>query len=196
LLVGLALTLAAAILSNVLATDAAVVSSAYLHLFAPALVAAVGGLLATRSPYLPLALVIALIVIGTARTRPMVEPPTDARELSWWLTLREELPSDAVVAYVERADHRVLILPLAGRALPQRAAIDASGRAASGRAVTHYYRSSICSTSEGAPACESFERTHRLRELGRRTLPAIPSLPWLPLSGSTVDVVLFAVDGA
>lgn len=185
----LVLVVFAAIGSNVLETNIAVVSAAYLHTFFPVALAAVASLLALiklRRWMVPAAVVLAALV-HTAREHPLVAPTTDNHELSWCLEWRETLPARARVASVSRADRRVLILPLFGTDLPYAVTADAIG-------PNYYYRSSLCSTPEGRPFCESFESQHRLRPLATRRLPSRESASWLPLPPGEIEVALFAVE--
>jgi hypothetical protein len=56
-----------------------------------------------------------------------------------------------------------------------------------------YYRSSLCATPEGRPACEALERGASLEVVEERELSAVASLPWLPLPGGPVRVGLYRV---
>jgi len=186
---------AAAIVTNVVQLDTPVVSAAYLHLFAPALLGGIAGLAALVARPKIVAAVIALIALGHVWSeRRIVALPTDARELDWWRTLRDELPNDAQVATIDRVGSRVLFLPLFGTRMPRTVRIEDDGRAWFGPGPRYYYRSSLCVTAEGAARCERFEQTHRLREVSRRTFPSLASLPWHPLPGGSIDVAIFAVE--
>ncbi len=185
-----ALVVATAALTEVLRADATVVRLADLHLFAPAAIAALGALRFRGAPVAVAASAVALLVVGRSQTTL----PTDAREQAWALAWREQLPAGAEVASLSRAGQRVLALPLAGEGLPSWHRIDEHGVAHFGPGARFYYRSSLCSTPEGAPMCAAFEHAHALRIVETRRLPAIASLPWAPLPEGEIEVTLFRVE--
>ena len=186
----LAIVVAVAALSDILASDAAVVRAAHLHLFAPAALAAIGSLRGRWAPLGVGALALAMIFA----MRPLVVHPTDAREQAFALEWRERLPQGAEVASVDRAGKRLLSLPLVGEGLPTWRRVDEHGGAHYGAGPRFYYRGSLCSTPEGAPICTAFERAHHLELIETRRLPAIASLPWAPLSPGEIDVALYRVE--
>lgn len=190
-----AVVLGAAMATNVVALDMPSVSGAYLHLFAPALLAAVAGLIAIAParPAMTGALAVLALLHG-ALERSKVTLPTDALELAWAQEWRETLPSHAHVAAVQRVERRMLTLPLFGQGLPKSLSIDEGFGDLRGGGPHYYYRSSLCVSPEGAPVCAAFEAKHRLRPMASRRLPLRASLPWLPLPSGEVEVVLFAVD--
>lgn len=186
-------TVAAAWATDVLRGDARVVEAAHLHLFLPLLLGA-AAVLASSAGRRGAALLLGVALVHAARERALLTRPTDAEELAWALTWRETLPPGAEVAAVQRAGERLLTLPLYPGKTARPVAIDADGRAVFAEGPRFYVRTSLCATEEGKARCASFERTHTLRPLDRRTLVTRASLPWLPLPAGTVDVALFAVD--
>lgn len=168
--------------TNVLRTNIPAVSAAYLHLFAAAAIA-----IAAAIPGRVALAAVAAFAIHEVRERSIVAPTTDNLELTWALEWRERLPPSARVASLDRAGQYVLILPLAGRDLPQVTTLE-------DRAPTHYYRSSLCVTAEGAARCAAFESRHVLQLIAGKRLPSRPSASWLPLPAGEIEVALFAVE--
>ena len=125
--------------------------------------------------------------------------PTDTRELRWAMQWRTRLPAGANVDYLARAEKHTIGLPVYDTSL-----IQATGRTAEGLVIlpktagslVFYYRSSLCSTPEGAPSCRQFERSLDLEPLETRVLPSQSSLPWLPPYDGPIEVGLFRVRGA
>ncbi|MBI2392284.1 MAG: hypothetical protein HYV09_22035 [Deltaproteobacteria bacterium] len=190
----LAVALSAASMGNVLRNDAAMIDAAWLHGFVPVIAAAIAAL-STATPSrasIALAPILLLHVLHDARSLSL---PTDAAEQAFCLEWRERLPPGAQVAWLERAGARVLALPLDGHALPRAVRIqdDATPTLAKD-GPRFWYRGSLCETPEGAPRCTAFERSHRLRPIESRTLPAVASLPWLPIGPSPITVQLYAIE--
>jgi hypothetical protein len=184
--------------SNLVSRDTGAVQAAYAHGFAPALVAITaaffGAVPARRSATIAAAVLASTLVLAFAAcTRRLATLPTDAQELSWALAWERSLPPHAVVEWVARAGLRTLYLPLhRDSATPAPRMLDGTADDRLEGDV-FYYRSSLCSTTEGAPSCDAFERTHTLTPVYRRTFPAIASLPWLPLPEPAIEVVLYRV---
>jgi hypothetical protein len=165
--------------TNVLAHDSKVVHAAHLHLYLPALIAAVSAV----QPAIALSV---LAMVHVVTEGPLRALPTDALELQWAMQWREELPPRATVGALQRAGDRLLILPFTGEGLPVAVPLES--------APTYYYRSSLCFTPEGAPECVMFESTHKLRPIAVRRLPSIASLPWAPMPEGELEVGLFVVE--
>ena len=183
----LATVVGAAAASNVLRGNIAVVSASYDHLFLPAAVAAVASLVASLNARAIASSVALVGGLHAYRERAAVPFTTDGHELAWCLDWREQLGPGATVATLSRVGQRTLTLPFFGSALPRARGLEAE--------AAFYYRSSLCTSPEGAPLCASFEARHRLRQLQSRILPSNPSAAWLPLPPSEIEVALFAVDG-
>jgi hypothetical protein len=82
-----------------------------------------------------------------------------------------------------------------GTSLPSVALLDSDGHPTNSHGHVHYYyRSSLCSSPEGAPICVSFERRARLRLLESRRFPSISSLPWLSAPAGDVECALYVVE--
>jgi hypothetical protein len=138
-------------------------------------------------------IVAAIAALHVFAERKLLVLPTDARELDWALRWREQLGGGEVAA-LTRVERRMLVLPMSGNGLPIVAPIDEHGSATFGATPRWYYRSSLCSTPEGAPLCDRFESAHRLRLIESRRFPSIASLPWEPLPPGEIEVSLYAVE--
>ncbi len=183
--------------------DAPPYEAAFLWLFAPVLIgaiAALAGAWRAHAPHRFGALVTALSLTGCGLvlvdSRNFVVA-TDAREQAWALEWRATLPSDATVIYLGRAEERVLMLPIyrqqALRELPLRAG--EALPALPDERTLYYYRSSLCSTPEGAEACARLEHELPLGAAQYLDLPPIASQPWHPLGPAAVSVSLHEVTG-
>jgi hypothetical protein len=121
--------------------------------------------------------------------------PTDVLEQSWALEWRDSLPSGTTVAYLERAKDRIVMLPLVEGGSIQRMGLTSEELPFSVlQPGMVYYRSSLCSTVEGAAACWGLERTVALEKIGERQFPAVASLPWTPLGDKPIVVSLYRVE--
>ncbi len=187
---GLALVVAVLDVTCVVRTDSAVVVHAHVRTFLAPMVAA----LAWASASLPLRagplVAVPLAVLGLAGLRPARAIPADAREAELLRRHRATLPSSSRVCFVSRADRRVTALPLFDPRGPRLVALEPAAAAA---ACTHYVRTSLCSSPEGREACARVARALTLRLVDELTLPAIPSLPWLPYDVPTITVSLHEV---
>lgn len=153
-----------------------------------------------RTPAHDRALGAALLVVGgtvTALVGPaLTRLPTDALEQRWLAERLSELPDGATVAHLSRAGRRVLFVPIyrchpgGPRSVPLEAPADALATLAGQR---WWYRSSLCSTPEGRPACDALERTVTLEPVAEEVLPARPSLLGLPYDRDRVEVGLYRV---
>jgi hypothetical protein len=120
--------------------------------------------------------------------------PTDAEEQAWAQRWRERVPRGASLVYLSRAEERIVMLPLArGRWRVHGVNIRQEPLLPQLYAGSFYYRSSLCATPEGRPACEALERGASLEAVEERELSAVASLPWLPLPGGPVRVGLYQV---
>lgn len=181
------------------------VHGAYARLYAAPLLAALLAPLArlatTRLRARLVAATIALIgLVSWCFLAPLATHlPTDAIEQNEALRWRTRVPSDARVLWLERAGEHIVTLPLyAGSspphptAAPQRTGADAPPTEPL-PAGTWWYRASTCTTREGAPWCEAFERAHTLTPVWTRSLPADPSVAYLPFNAPRVTVGLYRV---
>lgn len=171
----------------------------------PVLAAAVASLLSIAPRRFPRALrqrarsVVAglVLAVGLAsaawRFRPLTQLPTDALEQRWAAEWRRNLPAEASLAFVERADKRavslpvyapsVQLLPLATERPPM------NFREHPG--VLFYYRSSVCSSADARAYCDAVERELALDLVAERYLPARPSMRWSPYDTHSVRVALY-----
>jgi len=187
----------AAATSMVLGEGSPLIDAAYVHCFLPVAAAAVALLLSHERlrPRWAAAILGLVVVVHVGFELRSMNIPTDAAEQAWCLQWRERLPANAEVAWLKRADKRVLELPLYGRSLPAATPFHPDNVPPfRGRGPRYYYRGSLCSTPEGAAHCASFEKAHRLQLIESRSLPAIASLRWLPLGEGPVEVQLFSVE--
>lgn len=181
------------------------VSGAYARLYAPTLFAAVVSLaamaLTTRARALAASAAVALgaLMFTVTRGPALTHLPTDALEQRAAVAWRATLPAGARVVYLERAGDHIVQLPIyAGltpgnvRAMPRRASDDSQSFGNFGP-VTYWYRSSACATREGAAYCDAMERSAPMTPVWTRSLPASPSLQYLPYTTDPVRVGLYRV---
>jgi hypothetical protein len=109
------------------------------------------------------------------------------------------LPADCVLAAVNRADKRVWELPLYLMASGSGYEIQTPDQLAAGLGTAPcivYVHSSLCSTVEGRPICESAERDVRLEYVASEKFRAAPSYLELPYDRPAVDVVVSRAAGS
>lgn len=183
------------------------ITSAFTWLHAPVIVAALASTLSdvprTRRQAWALAALIALGGLGfAARHRAsLTMMPTDALELRALVTWRSLLPAGSTVVVPWRAGDHLLAFPLypsfdpLGRRL---LTLDARHPVpdVAGSANIYYYRSSICTTAQGRPLCDAFERQVSLEPVRSATFPARWSLLHLGYDRSRVLVGLYRVRGS
>lgn len=192
------LVLGVARASNVLGAPSAAVAAAQARVFWPVLIACVAALLGrvatTRRRASALAAIIAVagVAVAAALWRPMTTLPTDLLEQRFARQWRTSLPEHAQVLYLARVDKRIVSLPLYGGAdaMPLRLSEPPPDPAQLGERV-YYYRSSLCSSAEGAPFCAAIEHRARLERIAVRKLPARPSMRWDHYDHDAVTVALY-----
>jgi hypothetical protein len=177
------------------------IDAAALWLFAPVLVpAAASALSATeglRQRVRPaVAAVLAAFAIAAAYEFPRVSRlPTDVLEAEWVRTLRRDVPEGASFLYLERVAQRVDHLPLYTLGAAERRVLGISASdvalAARMRGEDVYYRSSLCSTTEGRDVCARIESMFDLHEMASKELPALGSMQHLDYDVPSVRVALF-----
>jgi hypothetical protein len=143
----------------------------------------------------PLCIVVIAVVSTAARWVHHSSVPTDALEQSWAMSWRGTLPEGTQLVYLRRAGDRIVMLPLYSRGPVQAVGLESARGLTLPRlrAGTTYYRSSLCSTPEGSPACAEMERGVDLEVMAEREFPAIASQPWAPLSAGPIKVGLYRV---
>lgn len=194
-----------ALLADLLGLNHGWVADAYRMQFLPVLLPAIlvlfreaAGRWPARRPWIEAVSICAIagsVVMLRFETHTTV--PTDARELQWAMRWRERLPDQARVHYLARAERRTFHLPLYG----SKNALDrghdvknlSTARPLPGEL---YYRSSLCVTPEGRPACRAFEARFEVEPVELRVLESQSSLPWLPLPDEPVEVGLFRIGKA
>ena len=132
-----------------------------------------------------------VLVIGNSARSDRV--PTDALEQGWALEWRTTLPRESIVVHLARVDRRVLRLPLYGGQGPEAFRIHADHLPKTLRAPLYYYRSSLCFTEAGQPACAELEAGLELRPILTRSFPAIPSHPMGPLLPGPLELGLYEI---
>jgi len=181
------------------------VGGAYVRLYAPVVVAAVIAVaveaLTTRARALAAACAVALggLLFALARGPALTHLPTDTLEQRDAMMWRAQLPTGARVVYLERAGDHIVVLPIyAGltprgvHAVPLRANEPPPDLSAFGP-TTYWYRSSVCSSTQGSAWCDAIERANAMTPLWTKTLPASPSMPYLPYTADRVRVGLSRV---
>jgi hypothetical protein len=147
-----------------------------------------------HAPFLPLVLALLGVALSAKQWSRVTERYTDVREAGYALEWRERLPAGAEVVYLERAGPRTLRLPLYERVTASRRNLstrDALPDLSAFSGTIYYYRSSLCSTEEGASACQKLEASASLQLVAERELPAIPSMRWNPYPTTRVRVALY-----
>lgn len=142
-----------------------------------------------------LASVVALLVVFLPAAK---ERTTEHLEYRWLRDRFASLPPDCVVAYIARADRRVLYLPeyrAAGRSRSRPLTIEI----AKGEQLRNTFlagqcafvlRASICTSSSGRPPCDELERGVNLSPVERATFPALATHIDDPYDRPSVEVVL------
>ena len=192
---------AAARLTDLSSDPNAAVTAAHQRMYLPAVVVLCSVAIARgfRAPRAQSAAALALVVLSllTLPARlPLSRLPTDAREAEFVRTLRVRLELKATVAYLERADSQVSVLPLYAGRTARRAPLrndDVAFDLGSLPQPAYYFRSSLCATPHGAPVCAAVERGVHLEPVAEATLPAIPSMRWNAYQGDEVKVTLLRV---
>ncbi len=144
------------------------------------------------------ALTAALLLVVHHAWRP--PRTTDHAEYVWLAQQLEALEPGCLVAHVERAGARMLMLPAyrvpgARRELAGVVRLPGDWTPADlarERCVV-YVRSSLCSSPEGRPLCDAAEAQLPLTPLARTSLPAVPSRAGLTYDRDPVEVVLSRV---
>ncbi len=144
------------------------------------------------------ALAAALLLVAHHAWRP--PRTTDHAEYLWLAQQLEALEPGCLVAHVERAGDRMLMLPAyrvpgARRELAGVVRLPGDWTPADlarERCVV-YVRSSLCSSPEGRPLCDAAEAQLPLTPLARTALPAVPSRAGLTYDRDPVEVVLSRV---
>ena len=60
----------------------------------------------------------------------------------------------------------------------------------------YYFRSSLCSTTDGRPACTRFEAHYNLEAIAEARLAAVPSLTHLNYDSASIPVGLYRLHPA
>lgn len=183
------------------------VARAELTLYAPTLFALAAAALArvTRRElgrarrYLPLALAAAGALYCARQRATASLLPTDVREVQALREWRARLPARSTVVHLRSVGSRLLALPVYGASTQ---GIDAAAVLPEQAWLLHvdgplyYYRSSLCASPEGAELCSQLEARLELQRVEERTLPALPSAPWIAYPEPQVQVWLARVTRA
>jgi hypothetical protein len=114
----------------------------------------------------------------------VAERTTDHLEYRWLREQLAQLPPDCRVVHLASADKRALLLPTYV-GTPARAAVAIDLRqpysidaALAPAPCLVYVRTSLCSSAEGRPACDTIEQRLDLTSIARASFPARPSRPY------------------
>ncbi|MFO0564342.1 MAG: hypothetical protein U0263_01705 [Polyangiaceae bacterium] len=143
----------------------------------------------------PGAALVAALSVLPQRARCLVLP-TDALEGELVRSARRSIEREAHVAFLERAGTQVAVLPLYSGLSARPAPLREGDRHFDLKSLpgpTYYYRSSLCSTADGAEVCAEIERRTPLVLRWERTLPARSSMRWNGYLGGEVRVALYEV---
>lgn len=141
---------------------------------------------------------VGLLALLAFAVRDLRRRTTDQLEYSWLRPHLDALAPGCRVTWVGRAGSRVLALAeyrvaaTPGGPRPMRQVYSAAD-VPSG--CVRYYRSSLCSSVEGRPACDAVERSLKLAPLASTSFPALPSNLGLPYDRASVEVAWFEVEG-
>ena len=122
---------------------------------------------------------------------------TDALEQRFLIDIRDQVSAEDEVVFVGGGAMRVVTLPFYGACSSRMAVAESCGSDGCFPGTPEfYYRSSFCSTDEGAALCESIEARWNLELLERVTLPARVSVNYLPpYLADEVEVGLYRIVG-
>ena len=126
-------------------------------------------------------------------------PTTEQLEYRFLQTTLPLLPPDCTFTSVTHAGQRLWEMP--SYLLPSRRPGSAPRRSLEGEMDLHdainstdcvvYVHSSLCTSIEGRPLCQTFEREPGLQTVAGQKFPALPSFAGLPYDRSEVEVVVF-----
>ena len=125
-------------------------------------------------------------------------PTTEQREYAFLQEVLPGMPPTCTLASVSRAGKRVWEIPV--YLMPSRAAREIEDGsqlrdAIEGADCLVYVRSSLCSSVEGRPLCDSVEHQAPLERVASRIFAAAPSDVDLPYDRSEVEVVVLRASG-
>lgn len=129
--------------------------------------------------------------------QPVQMRATDQIEQDLWIDWRSDLGTQNV-AYLGRADRRVLYVPLYGACLtdhPRGEILQADDPGTVPAPNSLYYHSSLCSTVDGQALCQSVEDSLELELMRSAVLPASESMKDLGYLDDDVPVRLYRVTG-
>ena len=167
---------------------------AYARLYAPVLLCALAALAAQLLPpngqrRVAFVLACAALLHTAIRGPWLMRSTVDAREARWVLDLRRTLlPGTTGLAYLGQTSTGNVFLPMFTN-FP----FHAGDRAflPPGVRVPYYLRSSLCSTEEGRPTCDAFERAHPdMTPVAEQRFSTIPE-DEVPYFENPVRVILY-----
>ena len=166
----------------------------------PGLVLGTAALVPRRSWGRPLGIALAATLALQLPAVPYLRvQTTEQAEYAFLRRLLPTLPANCTLAAVSRAGKRVWDPPDYLMASGSRYTIHAPEQLAEALATAPciaYVRSSLCSSVEGRPICESAERDVPLEFVGREQFHAAPSDLGLPYDRLTVDVAVSRAAGS
>jgi hypothetical protein len=174
-------------------------------LYFPLILAAVVAILARTPARRPRRVITgAIAAAGCVATvvlfRPFTTLATDVVEQMRVASWPSRLPPGATVAYLGWAGERVQGLPMnfPGEERIHVEVLDGRGGAVdlgAPREGLYYYRSSLCTSTEGRPICDAVEGRYVLEPVDLADLPACPSMDNLAYDRPVVSVGLYRVAG-
>ncbi len=189
--------------------------ASYFHLFLPALAGVAAGACAPKrglrgfDEVLYVGIAVAAVLWLTPQRERYLPLMTDQRESQVMAEWRHDIPDQAYMYFLgvaplattttQHGPARILNLPIYGGPLESHP-VAVFLRADDPTYLpevdgAYYYRSSLCSTSDGQAFCEALEARLELEELHRATLPSLRSMGGMHYLGDGVEVALFRIAG-
>ncbi len=183
--------------TNLVSANQPWIADAFLWLFAPAWISLIVAALRDVRPRFAAGIgTLGVAIWCLVRIPKILVPTTDGLELNEARSWRAQLPPGSELIWLARAGERTLQLPLYTHFPVRRRPWTASDPVpkCSPSAETYFYASSLCSTPEGRDACSAFQERHTLEQVASWELPAVASLPWLPLAQEPIPAALYRVE--
>lgn len=177
------------------------IRDAYLTLYLPAVLVALAAYLPSLAwdplrQFSVVACAAAPLAFAWSHWAAYLKLPTDAQEVQLLTKWLREMPKPGAVLYLGRAGQRVLLLPRYDATITIFSAeTDKPLPPFQGPRGLRYYRSSLCSTDEGKATCQALESQLVLEPEAEVELPALASLPYLPLPPGYIKVGWYKVKG-
>ncbi|MBK9267032.1 MAG: hypothetical protein IPM54_45555 [Polyangiaceae bacterium] len=178
--------------------------ASYDRLWSAAIVIALASMIPTsfaRVRHVWLLLGAAAIAAFAASFSTIAERTTEQLEHAFFRHAFASLPNGCRVVHVPRVDRRIVLLPEYAIHSPENAPLavvavssaDEVRRLKRSEPCLRYARTSICTSTDGRPACEAVEHGLHLVPIAERDLPAKPSHVMSTYDRDVVNVGLFEV---